>query len=229
MSGRFFSAPLLMSTALILDGLAFESTRTKAVLLGLTVALGLASTTPTFARGPSCTSPRLGINRIQDERCFYYDGANLLQWIRDVPRPPHPWATEGRIWREQYAGRVVLHSAIGYRGYFAGPGVHILDVMSLADPLLARLPTESLSDWGIGHFPRKVPEGYFESLQSDENLLVDPDLARFYDKIRLITRGDLFDPERLRAIWELNTGQYSHWLNAYLARTLEDPTSAPGN
>jgi hypothetical protein len=32
----------------------------------------------------------------------------------------------------------------------------------------------------------------------------------------LIVRGDLWDFERLRTIWEFNTGQYDHLLEAYL-------------
>ncbi len=217
MSGRFFSAPLLVATVLLMEALLTETPSTKSIILGLTIIMGFASATPTFTRDSTCarTGPRF--NGIEDERCFYYEGAGLLRLVRNVPRPPHEWAELGRALRQEGAG-VEIGSAIGYLGFFAGPRVHIVDMMGLADPLLARLPTSDLENWRIGHFRRDIPDGYIESIRTEENRIADADLALFYDRIHLITAGDLLDPERLRAIWELNTGQYAQWIRSYLER-----------
>jgi arabinofuranosyltransferase len=111
--------------------------------------------------------------------------------------------------------RVVALAAVGYTGYFAGPGVHIIDYTALADPLLARLPPLEESDWRIGHFERRLPPNYLESVEADENLLLDPGLASYYDKLRLVIRGPLWDLRRFAAIWQLNTRSADHWLQNY--------------
>ena len=109
---------------------------------------------------------------------------------------------------------VFVTGAIGYKGYYAGPKVFIIDYFTLSDPLLARLPVVSSADWRVGHLPRTVPVGYVESIESGQNRFVDPDLALLYDKLRLITRGDFFSTERLKTILEMNLGKYNHLINA---------------
>jgi arabinofuranosyltransferase len=116
--------------------------------------------------------------------------------------------------REQ--GGVSVQFSIGYLGYFAGPGVHIVDQYALAEPLLARLPIPDPKDWRIGHFIRRVPEGYVETLESGANCLADPGLAQYVDKLMLITRGEIFDPLRLKTIWEMNLGKYDTLLAEYI-------------
>ncbi len=116
---------------------------------------------------------------------------------------------------------VVMRYAIGYVGYYAGPGLHILDLNALADPLLARLPALEFDPmlptfipklapkkWRVGHYVRAIPSGYLETLIADENRIRDPHLAALYARLALITRGPLFEPRRLAAIWEINTGRY---------------------
>jgi len=78
---------------------------------------------------------------------------------------------------------------IGFFGYYAGPGVHIVDLMALIDPLLARLP--AIWPWRIGQFERRIPEGYAESTRSGTNRITDFETAVVYDGVRLITQGPL--------------------------------------
>jgi hypothetical protein len=104
--------------------------------------------------------------------------------------------------------------AIGYHSFYAGPQVHIIDsCCALVDPLFAHMPPYRRYEVGMGHLHRVIPQGYMETLRSGENRMTDPDLALYYDKLSLITRGDLFDPERLVAIWKMNTGQYDHLID----------------
>ena len=93
--------------------------------------------------------------------------------------------------------------ALGLYGYYAGPGVHILDVVALTDPLLARLPARS-GRWRIGHFERAIPPGYARSLDEGQNRITDPALADYYEDLRRVARGPLFSVPRWRAIGRLN-------------------------
>lgn len=93
---------------------------------------------------------------------------------------------------------ILLIDSIGFWGYSAGPDIHLLDVYALADPLLSQLP--AATGWRIGHFRRNLPVGYVESLSAGQNKLADPTLAQIYDEQVLITRGELWSSERLKAI-----------------------------
>jgi arabinofuranosyltransferase len=92
-----------------------------------------------------------------------------------------------------------VYQTVGMAGYYVGPDRHIIDTLALCDPLLARLP--AIPPWRIGHYQRAIPEGYFESVDTDTNLVRDPEIAALYDRIRLATRAPLWTRERWRAIW----------------------------
>jgi hypothetical protein len=109
---------------------------------------------------------------------------------------------------------VVQKGSVGFFGYYAGPEVHVVDLLALNDPLLARLPPSDQRS-GLGHLGRMVPDGYIETLESGENRIANPDLAAYYDKLSLIVRGDLFARERLVEIWRFNTGMYDDLRDAY--------------
>jgi len=110
---------------------------------------------------------------------------------------------------------VIQETGIGMVGYFGGPHVHIIDLLGLADPLLARLPSKDINDWRIGHFWRNVPAGYIETIKSGQNQLTNPDLAAYYNKLHLIVSGDIWSLKRWEAIWKMNTGQYDYLLDRY--------------
>jgi arabinofuranosyltransferase len=92
----------------------------------------------------------------------------------------------------------------------AGRGLHVVDVLGLGDPLLARLPTQP--PWRVGHYYRIVPDGYMETLEEGVNRIRDPNLAEYYDALRLVAQGSLWSTARLRAIVELNLGLKDHLL-----------------
>ncbi len=112
-----------------------------------------------------------------------------------------------------------MRGAVGFLGYYLGPEIHVLDYLALGDPLLSHLPAMPRDPsmavlyprlagrpYRIGHFVRKVPAGYFETLVTGRNRIRDPVLAAYYDRIALVTRGPLWDRRRLIEIWRLNTG-----------------------
>ncbi len=142
--------------------------------------------------------------------------AGILKQL-GVMSPQDPWPEASQQAGAQIRTPVGVRGAIGFFGYYAGPGIHLLDYHALADPLLARLPAIehdpllgyyfpklAMRKWRIGHFVRRIPEGYFATLATGHNVIRDPDLAAYYDKLALVTRGNLLDPARLRAIWDLN-------------------------
>ncbi len=80
---------------------------------------------------------------IIDERYYYWGNTGLLEPGRARDLNEHYYARFGMRMR----GRgVVIESCIGMVGYYAGPTVHIVDPLALADPLLARLPARSLGE-----------------------------------------------------------------------------------
>jgi arabinofuranosyltransferase len=90
-----------------------------------------------------------------------------------------------------------------------------MDKVCLSDPLRSRLP--AFSGWRIGHFRRGVPVGYVESIEAGfVNRIREPHLHEYYDKLLLVTRGNLFSFERLKTIVEFNLGAYDHLINEYL-------------
>ena len=166
---------------------------------------------------PKSFETAIGPDGIADERAFYFNDSGLMNIDRHASIiPDHPWARDGLVLKAR--GGVSVEYSIGYRGYFAGPGVHIVDQYALADPLLARLPIPNPKDWRIGHFIREVPEGYVESLESGSNRLPDPDLAEYYTKLKLITTGKILDLERLKTILEMNLGKYEPLIENFVAR-----------
>ena len=101
--------------------------------------------------------------------------------------------------------------------------MHIVDRYALTEPLMARLPVRGNYEWRIGHFERLLPEGYFETLETGQPQMLDADLASYTARLNLITRGAIFDPERLRTLIGFNLGRYDH----LLARERERARNAP--
>ena len=97
----------------------------------------------------------------------------------------------------------------------------IVDPLALSDPLLARLPSQK--KWRIGHFERDLPKGYFESVETSTNLIANPSLREYYDRLNVITRGEqLFSIDRLTTIVQFNLGHYDYLIQEYLIRTEAD-------
>ena len=69
----------------------------------------------------------------------------------------------------------------------------------------------------MGHFPRKLPEGYLLARRSGSLSEMDADLRAYYEPLRRIVAGPLFDPERLRTIAAFNLGAYDDHLRDYEA------------
>ena len=219
MNGRFFSTPLLCAVAIICHS---EHIRTPAKfwlpfliisVIGLFSPLSPIRADGQYGlSGPSTVTvdPR----GVDDERAYYYPYTGLLRECNGCVFPNY------QVYPSYYVnkqGKIHIEAnSSGMYGFAAGPSVYLVDRFGLADPLLARLPQLTTEEtWRSGHYPRALPDGYLESRAADENLIVNPHLAEFYDHLSLITRGDLFTVERWTAIWKMNTGQYDDLIDAY--------------
>jgi arabinofuranosyltransferase len=208
MSGRFFSGPLFLSAMV----LAYEASHVAvAVAIGMLTALWLASSTVSPLRvgfdgygQPDAGRGKHAKDIIDTRRYVASEGAALLNVIVGEPMPRHAWYLAGeRSSREPdrvHIGGPSRAPAIGYFGFAAGPTKEIIDEYGLSDPLLARIPLALRREFRPGHFKREVPEGYVESMQNDANLITDPSLKRYYEKVRLVTRGPLWSAERIRTL-----------------------------
>ncbi len=213
MSGRFLTPPLFAAVS-VLSQFRFESRRVVWPASAAVVVMGLLPGHPTVTSGRSHgLEKRVMYRGIANEREFYFQQTGLLRADGKHGVDDHPKAVEGRGARG--VGRTVqLSGAVGILGYYSGPDAHILDGYALSDPLLARLPERGIK-WKIGHFVREVPAGYMLTLVRGENLIEDERIAEFYDAVHVVTRGPIFDRERARAIWKLNTGGYDYLLEPF--------------
>lgn len=216
MSGRFLTAPLLCAAVILsrcrLNPLAWAAIACAAV------SIGLFSDQPPILSTAAYGTERQGIvnaHGISDERRAYYPHVGFLRSFSRTPFPDHEWAQTGRRARayatDGHADIAMDHikllqvgTTIGLYGFYAGPHVHIVDELALCDPLLARLKAD-ISDWRPGHYKRPLPAGYLQSLTSGVNHIKNPEIASLYSTLKHVVRGPLFDMDRLKAIWRLNT------------------------
>jgi arabinofuranosyltransferase len=219
MSGRFLSAPFLAAVCLVARFGIRPGSRSIALRAGMglsaTVVIGFLAPHPTLFSDGGYRVEEIPPHGIADERGVYYQVTGLL-------RKRHAWSSPRIALMEKYvaaieAGRhAIATDFIGAQGYLVGRQLHIIDTLVLPDPLLSRLPCER--PWRIGHFARRLPEGYFQSVQEDRNRIVDPDLAAYYDGVRTITRAPLWSWERIVTIVRMNGGAYDGRLRAYISR-----------
>lgn len=227
MAGRFFTAPFLLSVCLLARArwagsrVGGSAVAAALLLLGLLAPWEPAllsgygySRANNLLHGDSGIEPRdklanISAAGVMDERRWYYESSGLLKSRPGQPRPDNPMVFDGLELRKQ-GRQVVVRDGIGFTGYFAGPDVHIVDMFALSDPLLARLPANPNSR--SGHLLRDIPAGYLETLESGTNRLADPNLAAYYDRLRLVISGPLWDVERLATTGRLLVGGFDHLL-----------------
>jgi arabinofuranosyltransferase len=218
MGSRFFSVLVLGAVAIIVDT-NFRVDNKTAVLIALVLVFFYIITPhPPLEYNAGDSRQEANVmgtyNGINDERQWYYQLTGLLTMTRNKSMPRMAWASEGREARER--GYSVVHKGpVGIFGYAAGPQVHVVDWFGLGDPLLARLHIADKQGWRIGHFYRELPDGYLETLEAGENLIADKNLAAYYEKLSILTRGDLSDFDRLSEIWKFNVGVYDPLVEAY--------------
>jgi arabinofuranosyltransferase len=206
MVGRFFAVPLYLAVIvltykpIVKNVYALTSVAVTIMLLGI-----LAVPSPVFANfGFVIKEVKENLEfGICDERFCYYDATGLLNYSTGEPLPNHEWRYQGLEYRDNKTDVRAIYTA-GMIGYFAGPEVHLIDRMALCDPFLAHIKIKPSEFWRIGHFGRRLPRGYLESIRIDSNVVQGQNYRELYDKIRLITQGPLLSKERLREVIRFN-------------------------
>ncbi len=258
MSGRFLAAPFWGAVILLFHCGDFRRPATSLALFSATMLVAaLVPYTPLLS-GVDYAPEQADLHR--DERGKFYQNTGLLRSLlreEDGPFPDHWWAERARqvrggnlqpqiipglvegmlIQPAMYDSTIVaVWMNIGFSGYYAGPGVHIVDAIGLSDPFLARLPSREDPYTGAGHDGRIVPAGYLETIITGTDQFVDARLGKYYDALCVATRGDLFSVRRVVEIWKLNTGAYEELLEwsffrypSELEKALSDVRMEPRN
>ena len=134
------------------------------------------------------------------------------------------------------AGTLLTSSGDGKLIYLSGLDKISISYSGLTDPFLARLPftghrsfqhqgaerrrfnplnlplQEDGYYWWPGHLFRILPDGYPEAVVDDTVRLADDDLQQYWEKVRLVTQGDLLDWQRILTAIRLSFGTYDHLL-----------------
>ena len=204
MSGRFFATPMFL-TAYILSTSSY--TRSSfAILISLVFILGIPNFRHTIMSDSTYESKNISPSGIVDERGFYYQDYGLLKasqntflamsWPKNMKQNGMP--------------EVMCSGAISTVVHGFPDDTHFIIDCALADPLLSRLPINLTEGWRIGHYLRKLPEGYKNSIATNSNQIIDPVIHSLYEAIHKITNGDLWNTERLKIIFYLNfTDRYN--------------------
>ena len=142
------------------------------------------------------------VDNAWDERNVYYKYTGLCLVIDDFLKN----------------GRVALISKTPHRGIQWFYGNKTMYEYRLYDPLLSRLPAIHENNWQVGHMDRKIPAGYYKTLDTGINYIEDENLAFYYDRLKFILSGDLFEFERLKETVKFNNGTYAEYLYRYIDR-----------
>lgn len=231
MSGRFFTMIFFVSILAILRSRVLEDIKFARVALPAMVLLGCLGVNPTFTtRKDYGAEPGLGITSewidkgIADERDSWYQNSGFLFASRfvDMPKPGDWWdhkqAVKSFLASVGNGPCVGILTPAGYASYYLPRTCHIYDLNGQVDPLMARIPNRYRKIWRQAHLFKPEIPGYRETLIGGNNVIEDPDIALYYDKIRLITRGDIWSWERFKTIAKMNLGHYDYLLKAYADR-----------
>ena len=112
----------------------------------------------------------------------------------------------------------ILESVPGITKYYNND-LYLNDLYALGDPYLAHLPAVKESGWRIGHMWREAPVGYVNLVRYGwgTGAIKNKDAKMYYEIIDEITRGDLFDMERIKKIIDINLGKYDYLVENYKA------------
>lgn len=159
---------------------------------------------------------------VVDERKYYAETNTLiysdLEGTHVRKEPTYTWVTIGVLMRNDLRTKdiVTIYSCVGMLGYYAGPERTLIDFLALTDPLLARLPIKNPKQWRIGHYERYIPPGYTEARRTGDTSKMPLYLREYYEKLRLVTSGDLWSADRLWAIVGFHTGRYEALRQQYI-------------
>lgn len=224
MTGRFLTPPFVVAAAILGRWLATAG-RGAAWGVALAALGALASVGTPIWLMPLDGEPKPTTHHhfVANERLAYAPMLGLWAKGRSTPAP----GLMSEFLRQQGLGHAVIPwGQVGRYGFEAGDRIYVADAW-LLDPLMMRLPIARPDAWRIGHFERRPPEGYLESLATGEDRIRHPALRAYYATLRTALRAPLFAPERLDALWRLLTGADDALLRRYVAEEYRTPPRLP--
>ncbi len=210
MGGRFWLAPFFFALSYLAQ-CPLPLTRWIATAI-VASALFLPVRTAAFGGFPLDTIGDTAL--VWDDRAFYAQQDGLVRLGLHARGPLRQWATTEL---DAHKSHVVILRAVGMQGYWAGVRTHIIDPLALADPLLARLHPLPDPTMAPGHLFRAIPNGYVSSIKEGHNVIVEPHLHEFYDRLSTVIRDPIFAPARLWTTLQLVSGRYQRLLRDYEA------------
>lgn len=219
MSGRLLAAPLLVAVIILGRHMAAMRLRQLGFIAAAVLIAGLTTThSPVYGGGETAeTHPQAYLyQNTVDERLWWYPRTGLRHYRSSDTTWPAPGWPESGADTAASPMTVEINGEVGMEGFGYGPGRHIIDPMGLADPLLARLPVRPHVRYKPGHYYRRIPEGYEQSIREGGDAIVDSNLAVYYGKLRYIITGPLFDWQRIKDIVAFNLGRYDKYRQPYI-------------
>lgn len=237
MLGRFFSTPFIVAVVLLAESLLAldvgspgeaseaacvrrsNSARERALSLAFIGASLVSLAMPDFVLGKPAkpTIWKYGVLDLQAHDWNYRLRSGLKAGV---------WLDAGvaavRKSLSAPEGEAVVewNSSAGGFCFYAGPCYGIIDPYGLVDPLLSRLPAHGYSP---GHYARETPAGYEQARRTGDTSGMSPELREYYERVRLVKSGPLFEQRRILAALAYARGGEEHLVAAYLAAQESDP------
>ncbi len=239
MMGRHFTVMFLISLICYIDiknrefsergrGASFHRCFVGVVIAALIFGMTADIVTDQFLYGGTFGSPT------SDERAGYYTTTSLFNNLYSLVKTGDlcirdTWNEKGVIeLRESGFAGGILESVPGITKYYNND-IYLNDLYALGDPYLAQLPAVIDKGWRIGHMWREAPAGYAEMIRNgwDSRAIENEDIRQYYDVIDKVTRADLFDKDRIRAVIDLNLGRYDYLVDNYSSTLDENNKQIP--
>lgn len=170
--------------------------------------------TQQFQFGNTFSSP------IADERAGYFKWTSLFNNAVSLSTTGEmciqdAWNDQGvRDIREADLPGGILRMVPGITKYYNND-LYLNDLYALGDPYLSKLPAVREANWRIGHMYREAPKGYYETVYYGDNVIENEAASEYYEIIKLITRGKVFNKDRLKAVIDINLGKYDYLVDEY--------------
>ncbi len=161
---------------------------------------------------------------ISDERAGYFKTTSLFNNLYSLIRTGElcirdTWNEKGVIeLRENGFEGGIIESVPGITKYYNND-IYLNDLYALGDPYLAHLPAVIEEGWRTGHMWREAPKGYAEMVRYGQgaDAIENEDVRQYFEVIDMITREELFDSDRIKAVIDLNLGRYDYLIDNYQA------------
>jgi arabinofuranosyltransferase len=233
MMGRHFTLLFFISLICYIDiqnrefselgrGASFQRTFTGFVIAAVAFTATSHVITDQFLFGRTFGSP------ISDERAGYFTTSSLFNNVYSLITTGdlcirNTWNDDSvKELRDNGMSGGILTSVPGITKYYNND-LYLNDLYALGDPFLAHLPAVKEHGWRIGHMWREAPVGYMNLVRYKwgTGAIKNEPAKQYYEIIDEITRGDLFDSERIAKVININLGKYDYLLDEYKA-TLDE-------